>query len=423
MYNTGKLAGKTIFITGASRGIGKAIALKAAKDGANLVIAAKTATPHAKLEGTIFTAAKEIEAAGGRCLPVQVDVRDEDQVQKAVEDAVRNFGGIDILVNNASAISLTGTQDTTMKKYDLMNQVNARGTFLTSKLCIPYLKQSKNPHILNLSPPLSLNPIWFKGHVAYTMAKYGMSMCVLGMSEEFKDNNIAVNALWPRTAIWTAAVEMMAGDSSAKNCRKVDICADAFYVIVTKSSRDFTGNFCIDERVLRDAGVTDFDQYAVEKGNVLIMDGFVDEDENGQPNILSREESSNHLRSGFKSSGSAGPVGVAEISAVFSAVGETLKNNPDLKLDGLYLFDVEGQKWFIDGASRSIGKSGQAPPGVPLCTLSMKAKDFSELFSGSLIPTMAFLSGKVVVKGNMGSAIKLDKLLAAYQQNRKLRAA
>ncbi|XP_020299446.1 hydroxysteroid dehydrogenase-like protein 2 [Pseudomyrmex gracilis] len=201
MINTGKLAGRTIFITGASRGIGKSIALKAARDGANIVIAAKTAEPHPKLPGTIYTAADEVVAAGGKALPCVVDIRDETQVIAAVENAINKFGGIDIVVNNASAISLTGTLATDMKRYDLMNNINARGTFLVSKVCIPYLKKSTNPHIVNLSPPLSMKPVWFQNHVAYTMAKYGMSMCVLGMAEEFKSDGIAVNAVWPRTGI------------------------------------------------------------------------------------------------------------------------------------------------------------------------------------------------------------------------------
>merc|ERR1712168_83123 len=248
--NTGKLAGYTIFITGASRGIGKAIGLKAAKDGANIVIAAKTAQAHPKLPGTIYTAAKEIEDAGGKCLPCVVDIRDEANVNEAVEEAVKTFGGIDMLINNASAISLTGTLATPMKKYDLMNQVNARGTYLCSRACLPHLlnskKSGKQPHILNISPPLSMKPIWFKNHTAYTIAKYGMSMCVLGMSAELQDSGIAVNALWPKTAIITAAMEMLGGgsDGVAAQCRTPDIMADAAYAILTKPA-EFTGNFVI----------------------------------------------------------------------------------------------------------------------------------------------------------------------------------
>ena len=269
------LQGKTLFITGASRGIGKAIALRAAKDGANIVIAAKTAEPHPKLPGTIFSAAEEIEKAGGKALPLTVDIRYEAQIADAVEQAVARFGGIDICVNNASAISLTGTLQTPMKKYDLMNQVNARGTFATSQACLPHLLKAKNPHILNLSPPLNLNPRWFEGHVAYTMAKYGMSMCVLGMAAEFKEQGVAVNALWPRTTIWTAAMEMLAGDEGAKSSRTPEIMADAAHAIFLRPSRECTGNFFIDDEVLASEGKTDLTEYAVDPTAALLPDFFV----------------------------------------------------------------------------------------------------------------------------------------------------
>lgn len=269
------LAGKTLFITGASRGIGKAIALKAAADGANIVIAAKTAEPHPRLPGTIYTAAEEIEAAGGQALPVVCDIRHEALVQAAVDAAVERFGGIDILVNNASAINLSGTLALPMKRYDLMHQVNTRGTFLCSKLCIPHLLKSDNPHILNLSPPLNLDPKWFSGHVAYTMAKYGMSMCVLGMSGEFK-GKIGVNALWPRTAIATAAVKNLLGGEAMMNAsRKPEIIADAAWHIFTRDHSECTGHFFIDDEVLAEAGITDFDVYAVKPGNPLAPDFFL----------------------------------------------------------------------------------------------------------------------------------------------------
>jgi NAD(P)-dependent dehydrogenase (short-subunit alcohol dehydrogenase family) len=254
---SGKLAGKTLFITGASRGIGKAIALKAAKDGANIVIAAKTGEPHPKLPGTIYTAAKEIEDAGGKALPCIVDVRDENQIRAAVQQAIDKFGGIDILVNNASAISLTETGDTDMKRFDLMMSINTRGTFLTSKICLPYLKKSSHGHILNISPPLDMTPHWFAMHVAYTMAKYGMSMCVLGMAEEFKKFNIGVNALWPATTIHTAAIEMLSGPESARYARKPDIMADAAYEILSRDPKTSSGNFFIDEDVLKSVGIND----------------------------------------------------------------------------------------------------------------------------------------------------------------------
>lgn len=270
------LKGKTLFITGASRGIGKAIALRAARDGANIAIVAKTTEPHPKLPGTIYTAAEEIERAGGKALPCAVDIRDEMRVAAAVAATVVTFGGIDILVNNASAISLTDTLATPMKRYDLMHAVNVRATFACSQACIPHLRKSSNPHILNNSPPLNLEPRWFAPHVAYSMAKYGMSLCVLGMAEEFKPHGIAVNALWPRTVIATAAVRnLLGGDEAIRGSRTPDIMADAAYVILTKPSREFTGKFCIDEAILRSEGVTDFAQYQSAAGAELLPDLFV----------------------------------------------------------------------------------------------------------------------------------------------------
>jgi len=270
------LKNKTLFITGASRGIGLAIALRAAKDGANVAIAAKTAEPHPKLPGTIYTAAEEIEKAGGRALPIMCDIRFEDQVAAAVEQTAAKFGGIDICVNNASAIQLTGTLATDMKRYDLMHQINARGTYLVSRTCIPHLKRAANPHVLMLSPPLDMNPRWFKGHTAYTMAKYGMSMCVLGMAAEFADEGIAFNALWPRTGIATAAIRnALAGDEGMKHCRTTDILSDAAYMIFNKKAKDFTGNFLIDDTFLAQNGVTDFDKYRVDPTKDLMPDFFV----------------------------------------------------------------------------------------------------------------------------------------------------
>ncbi len=275
------LRGKTLFITGASRGIGKAIAVRAAQDGANVVIAAKTAEPHPKLAGTIHTAAAEVQAAGGRALPVAVDIRDETQVRAGVEQAVATFGGIDILVNNASAINLTDTLETPMKRFDLMWSVNARGTFLCSQTCVPHLKRSANPHILMLSPPLNLSPKWAKNHLAYTLSKYGMSLCVLGLAEELKRDGIAVNALWPRTVIATSALNMLQDTALAErvrpeNCRRPEIVADAAHAILVQNSRLTTGNFYIDEFVLKATGVTDFDRYAVDLEAPLARDLFLD---------------------------------------------------------------------------------------------------------------------------------------------------
>ena len=271
------LGGKTLFISGASRGIGLAIALRAASDGANIIVAAKTAEPHPRLPGTVYTACDEIVAAGGNALPVLCDIRDEQQVLAAVDDGVKRFGGIDICVNNASAISLTDTQQTTMRRFDLMQQVNTRGTFLVSRSCLPYLLQAPNPHILNLSPPLNMIEKWFAPHVAYSIAKFGMSMCVLGMAGEFRDQGVAVNALWPRTAIATAAVQnLVGGDEVMRRSRVPAIMADAAYIVLTRQSRECSGNFFIDDEVLESAGVTDLSGYAVDPGAELFPDFFVD---------------------------------------------------------------------------------------------------------------------------------------------------
>lgn len=274
------LAGKRIFITGGSRGIGLAIAKRAAADGAMVAIAAKTVDPHPSLEGTIFTAAEEIRAAGGEALPIQCDIRDEDQIASAIAQTVEKFGGLDILINNASAINLTKTEATPAKRFDLMFDVNVRGTFLTSQAAIPHLRKSaeegRNPHILTLSPPLSMKAKWFKPHLAYTMAKYGMSMCVLGMSEEFKKDGIAVNALWPRTAIDTAALAMIPGVDT-DFCRKPEILSDSAYIILNRESRTTTGNFFVDDEVLASEGITDLEKYSVVPGTTdFLLDFFLD---------------------------------------------------------------------------------------------------------------------------------------------------
>ena len=262
-------------ITGASRGIGLAIGLRVARDGANIVIAAKTAEPHKKLPGTIFSAAEEVEKAGGKALPVVVDVREPESVQAAVDAAVERFGGIDICVNNASAIQLTGTLATDFRRYDLMNQVNARGTFVTTRICLPHLLKASNPHVLMLSPPLDMSPRWFAGHVAYTMAKYGMSMCVLGHAAEFRPYGVAVNALWPRTVIYTAALQMIPG-IKPEHCRTADIMADAAYQVFISDAKTTTGNFFIDDEVLKTAGITDLSKYSVVPGSrELVPDLFL----------------------------------------------------------------------------------------------------------------------------------------------------
>jgi citronellol/citronellal dehydrogenase len=280
MTITGDLSGKRIFITGGSRGIGLAIALRAARDGASIAIAAKTSDPNPKLPGTIHTAAEEIREAGGKALAIQCDLRDENQIAAAIAQTAEEFGGIDILINNASAINLTPTEATPAKRFDLMFDVNVRGTFLTSQAAIPHLRASaeagRNPHILTLSPPLSMKTKWFQHHVAYTMAKYGMSMCVLGMSEEFRKTGIAVNALWPRTAIDTAALQMIPGIDTAA-CRTPEILADAAYVILNRPSKETTGNFFVDDEVLASVGVTELDKYSVVPGTKdFLLDFFLD---------------------------------------------------------------------------------------------------------------------------------------------------
>jgi len=413
MLNTGKLAGKTLYISGASRGIGKAIALKAAQDGAKIVIAAKTAQPHAKLAGTIYTAAEEIEKAGGQALPCIVDIRDEAQIQQSIEEAVAKFGGIDILVNNASAINLTGTQETSMKKFDLMHTINTRGTYLVSKLALPYLKASKNnPHILNISPPLNMNPLWFKSHVAYTMAKYGMSMCVLGMAEEFKGDRIGVNALWPKTAIMTAAMEMLGGGSDiAKSCRTPQIMADAAYVMLTRDSKSFTGNFAIDEEVLREEGCTDFTGYLAAPGMKeadLMPDFFLDLDN-------TPKEPMDELKAAATAPAAAAPAtNEKTVQGVFDKLGTLINDDLVSKVQAVYTFNVRGADegtWHLDlknapGAS----KIGQAP--VPSdVTFSLKDADFHKMFEGKLNPTTAFMSGKLKMEGNLGKALALEKVM------------
>ncbi|XP_072761958.1 hydroxysteroid dehydrogenase-like protein 2 [Anoplolepis gracilipes] len=408
MINTGKLAGRTIFITGASRGIGKSIALKAAKDGANIVIAAKTAQPHPKLPGTIYTAANEIEAAGGKALPCIVDVRDEAQVINAVENAVAKFGGIDIVVNNASAISLTGTLITDMKKYDLMNNINARGTFLVSKVCIPYLKKSTNPHIVNISPPLNMKPIWFKNHVAYTMAKYGMSMCVLGMAEELKPDGIVVNAVWPRTAIYTAAMDMLTGSDSSNVCRKPEIMADAVYSLLCKDDKSITGQFLIDEDILKNEGVTDFTNYACNPANKdnLMTDFFLDD-----TYVLDSQDKKHN--SDKTNNGEVG-----HVERIFIAINANLSNELVNKVGAIYQFNVKGKEagvWFLD-LKNGKGATGKGEPSQPAdATLTMDSDNFFAMFSGKLKPAAAFMTGKLNISGNLQKAMKLEKLMGSLK--------
>jgi citronellol/citronellal dehydrogenase len=292
--NRPSLAGKTLFVTGASRGIGLAIALRAARDGANIAIAAKTVDPHPKLAGTIHTAAREIERAGGQALPLVMDVRDEASVAAAVRQCGEKFGGIDICVNNASAINLASIEQIDMRRYDLIQQINVRGTFVTSRACLPYLKRAENAHILTLAPPLDLRPKWFAGHLAYSLSKYGMSLCMLGLAEEYRAHGIACNALWPRTLIATAAVEFALGGAAIlRRSRKPEIVADAAHVILNRPARECTGRFFIDDSVLAEAGVREFAHYSVEPGTPPLGDLFIDESSPAPPGVaieLLREE-------------------------------------------------------------------------------------------------------------------------------------
>ncbi|KAL3273683.1 hypothetical protein HHI36_015113 [Cryptolaemus montrouzieri] len=403
MINTGKLAGKTVFITGASRGIGKAIALKIAKDGANVVVAAKTAEPHPKLPGTIYSAAEEIEKSGGKALPCVVDVRDESQVQNAVKEAIKKFGGIDIVVNNASAINLVGTENIDMKRYDLMHNINTRGTFLVSKVCLPYLKKSQHAHILNLSPPLDMKPHWFAPHVAYTMAKYGMSMCVLGMHEEFRPFNIAVNALWPKTVVHTAALDMLHGSEGAKFARKPEVMSDAAYAILIQDpkSASSTGNFYIDEDVLKSNGISDLDQYCIDPAykDQLVPDLYIG-------------ESTSQILSGDKKEVADEPSG--NVAGLFKKIESSLSEDIVKNTGAIFQFVVTGKeegKWYLDlkSGSGTCGR-GEAPEKAD-ATLQMDGENFFKMFTGKIKPATAYMTGRLKISGNLQKALKLEKLM------------
>jgi len=429
----GRLAGRTIFVTGGSRGIGLTIAKRCAEDGANIVLAAKTATPHPKLPGTLYTAAAEVEAAGGKCLPCVVDIQYEDQVSKAVDETIAKFGGIDILINNASAIHLTGTDSTPMKRYDLMHHINTRGTFMCSKLCLPHLQKSaelgNNPQILNISPPLVMSTKWFKDHVAYTMAKYGMSMCVLGMAEEFKPYGIGVNALWPQTGIYTAAMAMLGGGDAIKSqCRRPEIMSDAAYAILTKDAKVSTGNFYIDELVMKSEGVTNLDHYAYDPTAVLMPDFFLPDvtpddvvqslvDGGGVPAF-----SNDTTMSAMSAAAAAAPepaaaepatAGDAAVQATFTAIQAAISPEVMKSVNGIIQFDLkEAGMWYLDMKSGEgdVGM-GKPPAGKSDCTMTLSADDFQKMFVGKLNPTMAYMGGKLKIKGNLGVAMRLETLM------------
>ncbi|CAH2000637.1 unnamed protein product [Acanthoscelides obtectus] len=418
--NSGKLAGLTVFVTGSSRGIGRAVALKVAKDVANVVVAAKTTQERADLPGTIYSVCEEIEKAGGKALPCKVDVRDETAIQNAVDEAVQKFGGIDIVVNNASAISTAGTQHTKIKLYELMHHVNTRGTFLVSKLCLPHLKKSKHAHILNMSPPLNLNPFWFKHHLAYTISKYGMSLCVLGMHEEFRPFNIAVNALWPLSAIHTSAMDLIQEGIERKSFgRKPEMVADAAYAIITQDPKNCTGNFFVDEKVLNDAGITDMTQYlhAPDNQDRILPDLFFD----GSIPYLSKDfyvprKKSKKIEEKPNAAGSKTeeqPHG--DVASLFKKIGTSISPEMVQKTRAIFVFNLTGQetgKWYIDLKNEN-GSCGPGEPSVkPDATITMDCKHFFSMVSGQLKPATAFMMERMKVEGNMQQALKLEKLMA-----------
>jgi NAD(P)-dependent dehydrogenase (short-subunit alcohol dehydrogenase family)/putative sterol carrier protein len=473
--NIGKLAGHTLFISGASRGIGLEIAKKAAADGANIVVAAKTATAHPKLPGTIYTAADEIEKVGGKALPLVVDIRDEKNVEDAVAAAVKEFGGIDICINNASAISLTGTLDTPMKRYDLMHSINGRGTYLVSQKCLPHLLDSKeagrNPHILNNSPPLDMRPIWFQGHVAYTMAKYNMSLCALGMAAEFQDK-VAVNCMWPKTAIWTAAMEMLGGDDSAGKSRTPQIMADTAYSILCQPT-SFSGNFIIDDEYLekhhnikdfsmpglagkgkgvcrmeiKDVVTMDLDllngKFSTEQDGVVKPMATLSCDEanflkmaagaldptkafmTGKLKIKGDMTMAMRLQHIFKqlsedlkakeapaadSGASDGSYGYGDLDKVISKIGSSLEKNKG-KQKGIAVLDFGEPAVQMDltNGTMKVAKSKDDFTDKPTATMSIKSSDFILLATGKMDGMKAFMTGKLKVKGDMSLVMKLQK--------------
>jgi len=342
-------------------------------------------------------------------LPCVVDVRHEESVSEAVDNAVKQFGGLDILINNASAISLTGTLETPMKKYDLMNQINARGTYMTSRVCLPYLLKGVNPHILNISPPLNMKPRWFGNHVAYTMAKYGMSMCVLGMAEEFQ-GRVGVNALWPRTAIITAAMEMLGGKDIDTSCRKPEIMADAAYIMLCRDGASYTGHFAVDDAVLHEEGVTNFDSYAVDPKAALMPDFFLDEfDSFGAGGVTSDAIPAPPKEEPVQQAAPGGPV-----EQVFTQLESLLSPELCERVRAVYAFEVSGDEpgtWYIDlkHAPGAIGAG--APPGGADATFRLNDKNFIKLFNGQLKAANAFMTGRLKISGDMGKALKLEKLM------------
>lgn len=406
MLNRGTFAGKTVFVTGSSRGIGKAIALKFAKDGANVVVAAKTIDPHPKLEGTITKTADEVNQAGGQGMAVQLDLRDEENVKSAIQQTVDRFGGIDVLVNNASAIFLAPSEDTPMKRFDLMNSINVRGTFMMSKYAIPYLKKAQNPHIINLSPPLELKPQWFAAHTAYTMSKYGMSLSSYGLSAELS-GVVGVNALWPKTAIWTAAMNMLAGETSRQGSRKASILADAAYAIACRD-KSVTGNFYVDEEVLREEGITDFEQYAEEPGKTLLPDFFLPDRvlKDFDPQLLKSFSKQIHKEEpGTGQSQQDGPV-----AAVFASTSKIMTDDIKNDINGTLHFVISDKSWTLVSRKDQEFKVSSEKPEKADVTLITDEATFIKMAKGETKPTSAFMGGKLKIKGNMALALKVEKL-------------
>uniref|UniRef100_A0AC35U3W5 SCP2 domain-containing protein n=1 Tax=Rhabditophanes sp. KR3021 TaxID=114890 RepID=A0AC35U3W5_9BILA len=398
--NVGRFANKTAIITGASRGIGKEIALKLAADGANIVVAAKTAIAHPKLPGTIYTAAKEIEAAGGQALACVVDVRDESSIDACIKATLDKFGGIDMLINNASAISLTGTLETSMKTYDLMHQVNVRGTYLMSQKCIPHLKKSSNPHILNISPPLLMKSKWFSGHVAYTMTKFGMSMCVLGMHEELKEDRIGVNALWPRSAIWTSAMDMLSSGEGQAGSRKPTIMADCAYAMLGRDSSKFTGNFMMDEDLLREEGIKNFDAYDCVPGSEIILDFFIPDEESHKDARTIQKFVSDH-----------------DIDKVISNLGSLITPDICKKINAKYQVKIQKQDKpplyvLLDLVDGKVEKKKIEKPDV---TLTVGDFDFIQIFSGKMDAAKAAMTGVMTFKGDVKKLMALKDIGSVFR--------
>lgn len=418
MLNRGAFAGKTVFVTGASRGIGKAVALKFAGDGANVVIAAKTVDPHPKLQGTIIEAADEVTKLGGKGLAVQLDLRDESSIIKAVDMTIEKFGGIDILINNASAIHLATATDLPSKRFDLMNSINVRGTFLMSKHVIPHLKKASNPHIINMSPPVLLHPQWFSSHTAYTMAKYGMSLAAYGLSAELR-GEVAVNALWPKTAIWTAAMNMLGGEEARKGSRKPEILADAAYAIACRP-KTVTGNFYIDEEVLKEEGIKDFEQYAMEPGADLLPDFYLPDRvlKDFGPDVLKafgRSVAGVEIKptDSTEDQTSESDINKGPVGAVFASFAAVATEEMKQDINAFIHFIVSGKDWTVMAKKSKPFEISNAKPSEDShvnCTLITDELTFLKMARGETKPTSAFMTGKLKIKGSMGVALKIEKL-------------